>query len=417
MPISFNPPTISPNDIWGAVLNNILIALRDFGNSIERAVPTWRLTPSGGDDTNAIQTAINAAAAATGGTVHLGKGTFLISAQLTIPATVHVTGDSRSTTTVLQTGPNVAIFRLNDGYNSLRNMSLRYQTAQTSGQENGCAVLLHDAFATILDQLHIINSQTGVSLARTEAATFMASCSVTNIEVNGFSGYGMDLTSAASISTGSIFYNIYIHNNPAGTPLMAFSGLRMTAHSDAFMAVINVEHSQMSGPPVVFSTVENLTVSGLHLEQITPVQNYNAFVAVYGVGSTVAIHGLTIVFCHLLTANIPDLFALIKIDNGVQLEVHGLSQRDFTVQSGFTIPLIFGSADLTTARVWLQNLRTTSTTSDFEPLTADPRIFHNDRFPQIFLGNPGSTPGRLYMESGALKYKSPAGTITTVAPN
>ena len=109
---------------WTAsVVNNATgrLATRRQGSFTTAASGTGALEPSGDDDTAALQSAIDAAAA-TGGTVTLAGGTYLVDAELAITGDVTVAGSGWRTTTIRQRATQrVATL---DGGSTLRGVTL-----------------------------------------------------------------------------------------------------------------------------------------------------------------------------------------------------------------------------------------------------------------------------------------------------
>jgi hypothetical protein len=104
-------------DVLYASATNTLskLPIGTVGQSLQvsaSGVPSWGtaavgLSPSGGDDSTAIQSAINSVASGGGGVVTLERGTYVINATLTIPSYVTLKGQ----------GIDVTILRLKNGAN------------------------------------------------------------------------------------------------------------------------------------------------------------------------------------------------------------------------------------------------------------------------------------------------------------
>lgn len=412
---TYTPVGTSAGDVWGAANNSQLSTLFGAVNELDAGAGMVRVPWASGDRTSAIQTALNAAQTAGGGLVRLGPGNHSISAYLDVPPNVKLSGDSDRSTTITQTASNTPVIRLATGGNALSDLRITYSTAQSG--TSAVAVELHNAFICRLERLHISNCYTGIGLAKGRGNTYLASCTVQDIEVVIYSGWALDLVAISNTSTGSYFANIYTHNNPsAGVRNLAVGGIRLQNMSDSVLSVINIEHSRHQDSSVVLSTCEGVSFLGLHMEGLEPVTNFSGLVGLYGASTSVFMANTTLVGSFLTSANIANSIGLFKIDNGARLAAHGVKQRSCTVSTP-AFPIVYGGADLTTAHVWMWDVSTTQTTATLAGSTTNPYRWFNDRAPSLRIGTGTGAAGALTSSAGALVWTSPAGTVTTIAPN
>lgn len=367
-----------------------------------------------GDMLATIQAAITERDESGGGSVRLGPHDYQVSGTLDVPNGVVLLGDSDiGGTTITCTGSNIPIVTLVSGYNGLVDMRIRYQTAQVVTNTGAIAVRLHNAFKTRLERLTILGAYRAIGLATTLGSTFLASCSFRDIEILGFSGTAIHLNAISNASTGSRFDNIYIHNNPSGTRDQAQGGIFCGNMSESVFTTINVEHSKLSDPAIALSSAENLVFDGTHFEGIEPTGDYVGLVGLFGNTTSVLFHQLVSTFCIMLDANIPNVMPFFKVDNGARLHVHGLKQRSWTVEAGFTIPLVYGTADLTTANIWMRDISTTGTTAVLAGSTTNPFREYHDRLPTVRLGALTGNYGLLGVGgSDQAQYTPPGGSPT-----
>jgi hypothetical protein len=411
---TYTPIGTSAGDVWGAANNSQLSTLFGAVNELDAGAGMVRVPWASGDRTSAIQTALNAAQTAGGGLVRLGPGNHSISAYLDVPPNVKLAGDSDRSTTITQTASNTPVVRLATGGNALSDLRITYSAAQSG--TSAVAVELHNAFICRLERLHISNCYTGIGLAKGRGDTYLASCTVQDIEIYAYSGYALDLAAINNTSTGSYFANVYSHNNPsAGVRNLAVAGVRLANMSDSVVAVLNIEHSRHQDSSLIMSSCEGVNIIGLHLEGLEPITNFNALVGLYGSNTSVFLANTTVVGCFLTSTNIPNSIGIFKMDNGVRLAAHGVKQRSCTVSTP-AFPILYGGADLTTALVWMWDVSTTQTTATLAGSTTNPYKWWNDRAPTLKIGTGSGTPGTLTNNAGALVWTSPAGTVTTIAP-
>lgn len=415
MPWAWTPIPVDPDDDeWGAELNDGLDVVYDAVTDVEAGTALVRVPWASGDRRTAIQTALTAAASAGGGTVRLGPGNHQVSGYLDIPADVRLVGDSDRGTTLTQTGSNTPIVRMGIA-SGLTDMNLTYSSQQSAAQTGSIAVELHLAFIARLERLRIVNAHTGIGLAKTRGSTFLASCTIADIEILFYSGWAVHLEAIDNTSTGSVFTNVYTHNNPSeGVRNLAAGGILLANMSDTALSVINIEHSRHTEPSLTLSSCEGITIAGLHFEGIEHVSNFSGLIGLFGETSTVMVN-VAVLFSFLTSANTPNLIGLVKIDNGARLAIHGLKERSNTVTTP-AFPILYGGGELTSSHVWMWDVDVESTTGRLAGSTADPYRWYNDRMIDLRLGPDTGTPGRLWVDAGALKYTSPGGTTTTVAP-
>lgn len=117
-----------------------------FFNGLESGIAG--LTPSGGDDTAAIQAALTAAAG--GGTAHLGTGTFNISAALTLPSTASLILDPG---TVVKATATIAgaMLTCGDGTNTWTRQTLRGGLFDCNGNASNAVTIRNALASSVLD--------------------------------------------------------------------------------------------------------------------------------------------------------------------------------------------------------------------------------------------------------------------------
>ncbi len=325
------------------------------------------------DDTAALQAALSAE-----DVVFLPAGTYRISAALSVPADTAVVGEGDRATIVRQYTSDTQIFIVNTGGVTLRDLRLTYNTLQVAANTSANAVELRNAFVCNFQKLHISNCANGFKIpAGIPGGSFMASCSFRDIEVFLYSIYAFNLVTDGGVSTGSVFSNIYIHNNPSiGVRNTATGGLNLGFHSDSVLDQVNVEHSVHTGNSLVINGCESMMVNGVHFEGVEPSGDFGGVIGVIG-GSNVVMTTVDIVFCYFLNANVATLWGMFKVENGCSLTVHVLRERNSTIGTASRFPVVYATTSLTTTVIWMGFVNVTDLTTRSSGSAANPFRYYN----------------------------------------
>ncbi|MCK9929331.1 hypothetical protein MXD62_19465 [Frankia sp. Mgl5] len=403
-----------PTAVYARVDDRIDALTVDVADVVSRMDTYGVVVPwAAGDMLATIQAAITERDESGGGSVRLGPHDYQISGTLDVPNGVVLVGDSDiGGTTITCTGSNIPIVTLVSGYNGVVDMRIRYQTSQVVGNTAAIAIRLHNAFKTRIERVTILGAYKGIGLATTLGSTYLASCSFRDIEVLGWTGWAIHLNAITNTSTGSRFDNIYLHNNPSGGRDQAQGGIFFGNMSDTTMSTINVEHSKLSDPALALSSVENIVVDGLHLEGLEPNADFAGLIGLFGNTTSVVFHQVISTFSYMLDANFGNSMPFFKIDNGVRLQVYGLKQRSWTIETR-ALPLVYGTADLTTANVWMRDVSYTAFTTTLAGSTTNPYREYNERLPTVRMGALTGNYGLLAVGgSNQAQYTPPGGSPT-----
>lgn len=325
------------------------------------------------DDTVAIQAALDAA-----DVVYLPAGTYKITAALSVPPDTVVHGDGDRVSLVRQHTSNTQIFIVNTGGVTLRDLRLTYNTLQVAANTDANAVELRNAFVCNFQRLHISNCANGFKIpSGIPGGSFMASCSLRDIEIFLYSIYALNLVTDGGVSTGSVFSNIYIHNNPStGVRNTATGGVNLGFHSDSVLDQVNIEHSVHTGNSLVVNGCESMMVTGVHFEGIEPSGDFGGVIGIIG-GSNVVMTTVDIVFCYFLNANVATLWGMFKVENGCSLTVLVLRERNSTIGTASRFPVVYATASLTTTQIWMGFVNATDLTTRSSGTAANPFRYYN----------------------------------------
>ncbi len=285
------------------------------------------------DDTTALNNAVTAAKSQ-GLPLYIPPGTYRRTTvwDLTGDGLV-VYGHSRTDTIIKQMTSNTAVIHVGGAYQHISDLQATYQTAPTSSDTsaNGFRIHANTAFCTY-ERLYAYYCGRGWYLP---TGTTVFSCTFTDIKVLGFAIDGISIAASGSGSTGSVWTNTYIANNPAG-PVLAYTGyaLNLNTVDEMVFNQLNVEWMTASGnDPIGIGASGNIVINGLHFEQVT-LSSFGIGFINPGDGVNLMINGLTL---SNNTVTNSGTHSLVRGFNALQLDLRGIYQHSNTVSGTFVL--------------------------------------------------------------------------------
>lgn len=210
------PHSGSDNGVWGDILNDFLGVehdgdgtLRASGSLSTKAYQVYNVKNYGAvgnnsaDDTSAIQSALDAASSAGGGTVFVPAGTYKISSALTLPTSVSIAGAGMNTSIIKQTSTTSHVLYCADNY---RFASIHDLQIYGPGSGTGAGIYLGFSSTTPADlsfkNVFIQNMGSHGMYVNTPIATVL-----TNIRVQGCDGNGFHIVSGTSVTFEACYAN------------------------------------------------------------------------------------------------------------------------------------------------------------------------------------------------------------------
>lgn len=244
-----------------------------------------------------------------------------------------VFGYSRTDTIIKQMTANTVGIKVGGAYQHIADLQITYGSTPASSDtsSNGFRIDTATAFSTY-ERLYAYAVGRGWYLP---TSTTVFSCTFTDIKVLGFAIDGISIAASGSGSTGSVWTNTYIANNPAGSSL-GFTGyaLNLNTVDEMTFNQLNVEWMAASGnDPIGIGASGNIVINNLHIEQV----NLSSFGIGFlnpGDGVNLLINGLTL---SNNTVTNSGTHSLIRGFNALQVDLRGLYQHSNSVSGTFVL--------------------------------------------------------------------------------
>lgn len=315
------------------------------------------------DDTAAINAAI--AAAAQLGIVFFPPGTYKITAALG-PAVNHskLRGAGSTVSIIRQYTNNIPILQWGGYTSSIEDLGFQYNTPQGVGNTAAVGLELYAPSWCTIDRIRILDAYKGIQIKQAGTtvgggggtSNYVASCSFRDINVEGYTGTGIELISFAGGSSGCVFGNIYINNRAVTN--VASVGLDLGSMADSVFNQLNVENAKLS-LAIQAATSKNLVFNSIHLEQLVANSDFNGFVFLNGGGYV--INGLLLAFAQILVGNVANRYSILRVNNDTRVMLRGLSETSTTrTTANFDEWQFAGTTDVA---VHAEGVKTTGTTS------------------------------------------------------
>jgi polygalacturonase len=183
------------------------------------------------DDTAAIQAAIDSLSA-TGGQVFLPKGTYRLSASLTIDGKgIHLFGETSESTVLKMVSTAVPVLQVGGTFHAIEKVTLEHSPSLDYDQANGiCLNLTDSVYHSSFRDLRLLGGAYGMKL--TTKDTSAAACfsnTFDNFYIFPYSHTAIEITSVNSGSTGNVFNNIYTNAIRGGSAGNVVTGVALIA--------------------------------------------------------------------------------------------------------------------------------------------------------------------------------------------
>jgi hypothetical protein len=214
------------------------------------------------DDTTALDNA-RAAAVTAGKPLYIPKGRY----KRTTPwdlryDNLHVFGDGRTVSVIVQATSNVAGVRLGRYLQHAHDFGVEYTSAQSSSNTSANAFEFYKACWGKYERLRAYNAarsfyipQVNYDLGAGDNGlnNWMFSCEVASIIASIYSIGGFKMDSYSATSTGNTYTNIYISNGSTGVTqgASAESPLSWKNQTEMHVSQINVEHVTVASSPLI----------------------------------------------------------------------------------------------------------------------------------------------------------------------
>lgn len=220
----------------------------------------------------------------------------------------------------------------------IEGVELRYNGTPAT---TSTAIRVGRAYQSAMSRLRFIN--VGQAIAQMEAVVTggpsnLFSCTLSDIYVLGYKGFGVDLTGGDGAgnggNTGNVISNMYIANNLSGSATSTDqSALRLKNTTETVINQLNVEHTifaatESQGNPVRLVSCEATVFNSVHFEGVDMRRTGAGLIRMSGVGSLTGA-GLNVILSFFETA----AASLFEIDDDCSLFWRGGRVRSNTIDS------------------------------------------------------------------------------------
>jgi hypothetical protein len=221
-------------------------------------------TASASANDTAIAAAISAAAAA-GLSVYVRGYTestpYHISAPIDLTAGEMKFFGDQGSTTIIQDTDSATIVKLGGARNLLSGFKFVHNALPSATQGNGLDT--YDLYYSHISDVQFLNCNTCFK----DKSGFFFSNQMDTIQLTGFYTTALSITHPGN--TGSVWNNIYINNQPYGTRLLCVGNpVEINNIKDNVFNQLNIEHCYTTNDVLLMNASHNLTINGLHIEQV-----------------------------------------------------------------------------------------------------------------------------------------------------
>ncbi len=300
------------------------------------------------DDTAAIAAAL---LAGSGKKVYVPAGTYKITSTLTVPTSTYFYGTGLGSS-IIQYTSNIPIITAQGSGTKTRisGFYLAFSSAQPIGNTNALGINVQNFDESSMDNLMINNCYSGIYCGASSGISpnYIYSSTLRDIRIEGYSGYGLYLSTVAANNSGNVLQNIYIVNTSTTTPVTC--GAYINAWDDGVINQINIEQCQPSAAPMIISGCNNLTINAIHFEAITYAVDFGAMISIQA--SRVNITGLSVLSCTYTATNIASICSLggTGYVTGGQVVLQNVMDRGNTITST-NKSVFYSSSASSTARL------------------------------------------------------------------
>jgi hypothetical protein len=343
----------------------------------------------------------------------LGAGVIRTTAMIDLRGTRTV-GAGMQRTVIMSSNTTDAVVLVGGGAMYLADMTVQHFARPDSATvivPNGVGIRVQKLQdRSVIERVQILNVTAGFYSYEPydDATNYIFSSSIRDCRIDRFSHSAMYLRGSGAGNTGCVISNIYAQNgNGDGTYNTAAYGYFFSDFNEGFITQLNCEWGYYGVGVTIGES--NLTFGSIHFEQYRAKgASFSSYFNIYGSNSFHnSIEAVTLKDCIYDQANVVD-YAFLRVQSGTNVKVERVISTGGTVIGTVTRRWVIFEND--GARVfeqmWRQPDATFGTADYYSVAPAAPH--------RIIARGPLGT-GDLYVESGALKYRGSAGTITTLA--
>jgi hypothetical protein len=269
-------------------------------------VTIYGADPTGTNLNDAAIANATAAATAAGVPLYFPAGTYKISAAVNwkLPYLV-VYADGGDRTYLKQMTANTPVIEVAGQNQDIGGFSLVYPSQQTSAQTGAIAMTLGDntvgpCFNSRYHDINFAQVNTAMAIVATANGGF-SSCIVENLDINGYSYSALNMQAAsgtgAGACTGSVWNNIYIHNNYTGSNAQCtYRAVEFKNFNETIINQLNVEHGDHFDSDVMaFEQCGSMVINSLHFEALDMSGSSSLGFILVNNSASLIINGLSIV--------------------------------------------------------------------------------------------------------------------------
>jgi hypothetical protein len=174
---------------------------------------------------------------------------------------------------------------------------------------------------------------------------------INRTDISGWVNWAIDIDPFDGGNTGSVWNNTYLNNKKIGIAADCVGFVRFSTLSESVFNQLNLEHGNPTSGLLRFaSDCETLCINGLHIEGVTPKNDFNGLVDL-GNSVSLTINGFVNSNSIYSDANVSN-FAVCRLGENSNVTINGFSELSGTVTGTPTISKVrYNSAVVTKSKV------------------------------------------------------------------
>lgn len=197
---------------------------------------------------------------------------------------------------IVQDTNTADIVRITGSKNQLRGFTIYHNTLPSANQGNGIVSYAGQGGGTYLTHIEDVEIVNCGSSFKAESGFFFSNY-MENLFINGYFKNALYFSNPGN--TGSVWNNIYVNNQPYGTPLTTSDTPVIFEYGDdTVFNQLNIEHVNCGGQALLLNGMEAVTINALHIEGVSALGYDTQMVQAYG-NTQCVISALEIVQCEV----------------------------------------------------------------------------------------------------------------------
>lgn len=209
--------------------------------------------------------------------LYIPPGVYAIAGSLDLRAPgLRTFGAGPRRTIIRQSTTNTPVMLVGGQENSVTDLGVDWATQPTTGHANSVGILCHDLFMGYYARLYVGPSYISIGIAQTEwpvgnGQNTAFSTKFDTVRCLGWRQTALDLRSYVGASTPCHLSNVYLHNNPSGSPeTSADCAVLIQGYDGIKFDVLNIEQCVFaSGKSALVVNGAAATIDNLHVENVT----------------------------------------------------------------------------------------------------------------------------------------------------